>query len=140
MKFHMKLPLELVDLCLLCIQDPVPRFRIVVALRRTFVRDKTLPLLPSASVDEASRRGLVDLLQCWRESGLEMQWSSRVMDIASWLGHIAVLEWWKTSGLEMKWSSRAMNLASSQGRVDVLQWWKQSGLEMKWRVDRFRHP
>lgn len=128
----MRLPWELVDLCLLWLPDAVQRFRVAVALRREFVRNSTLPQLPSASMDNASRRGLVELLQCWKCSGLEMTFDPFVMDSASDAGHVQVLEWWKQSGLEMKWSNWAMDWASAEGHLPVLQWWRDSGLQLKW--------
>jgi hypothetical protein len=83
-------------------------------------------------MDAASRGGHVDVLQWWKESGLELKWSNHAMNAASRSGHVAVLQWWKESGLEVKWSEYAMDEASGNGYINVLRWWKESGFDMKW--------
>ncbi|KAI9218489.1 hypothetical protein BC828DRAFT_407539 [Blastocladiella britannica] len=41
------------------------------------------------------------------------------MDWASRNGHVDVLEWWRNSGLELTYSEDAMDWASKNGHVDV---------------------
>ncbi|RKP17230.1 hypothetical protein ROZALSC1DRAFT_24408 [Rozella allomycis CSF55] len=87
------------------------------------------------AMDWAGRDVHIDVLDWWKKSGLELKWSEDAMDLASEYGHLNVLEWWKKSGLELKWSENAMNSASEYGHVKVLEWWKKSGLELKWSDD-----
>jgi hypothetical protein len=51
-------------------------------------------------MDWASQYGHVEVLEWWKNSGLECKWSDAAMDGAS--RDVEVLEWWKNSGLEWK--------------------------------------
>ncbi|KAJ1560584.1 hypothetical protein HK096_008037 [Nowakowskiella sp. JEL0078] len=86
----------------------------------------------SFAMNKASMNGHIHILNWWKESGLEMKWTSFAMDNASMYGHIHILNWWRESGLELLWSIHAMDYASINGCVEALEWWKESGLEMKW--------
>lgn len=74
----MLFPNEILDEILFGIPDVVHRFRVAVGLRRTHVRDRCVPLLKTASMDEASRRGLIDLLDWWSHAGLFNGWTYEV--------------------------------------------------------------
>ncbi|KAI8804114.1 hypothetical protein BJ742DRAFT_776596 [Cladochytrium replicatum] len=96
-------------------------------------------------MDSASSRGLVDILEWWRMSGLHLKYTRVGMDVevredwckcltasmnfASRNGHLQVLEWWMRSGLRMRWDNLAMDHASG---IEVLEWWRTSGLELSW--------
>ncbi|KAI8920307.1 hypothetical protein DFJ77DRAFT_507695 [Powellomyces hirtus] len=71
----------------------------------------------------ASKKGQIELLEWWKESGLELEYSRGAMDDANWGGKVAVtaLEWWKASGLELKYTDKG---ASWGGQVTALKWWK----------------
>src|SRR5690349_19355389 len=117
----MIVPIEIFDQILLAINDPLLTFKIAVAFRRTFVRDACIPSITQCSMDQASRKGRVDVLQWWKESGLECEWTYKSMDRASQNGHVDVLQWWKESGLECEWTYKSMDRASQNGHVEVLQ-------------------
>lgn len=140
----------------------LPRFHLAVAFRRTFIRNQCLPYIPEASINKASAKGQVDLLQLWFESGRDLvydkeaiivasqrghvnvlrwfqsrglKWDfedTRVMDLASEYGHVDVLEFWKCSGARLCYKARAMDYASARGHIAVLTWWKNSSLELKY--------
>ncbi|KAI9217509.1 hypothetical protein BC828DRAFT_418058 [Blastocladiella britannica] len=78
-------------------------------------------------MDDASRNGHVDVLEWWRNSGLELKYTRQAMDDASCNGHVDVLEWWRHSGLELKYTHQAMDQASNKGHINVLSWWQQGG-------------
>jgi hypothetical protein len=50
-------------------------------------------------------------------------------------GKVNILEWWKNSGLELKYDEWVLNFAFRNNHVEVLKWWKNSGLELKYDHD-----
>ncbi|KAJ3131319.1 hypothetical protein HDU90_008591 [Geranomyces variabilis] len=75
----------------------------------------------NTSMDEASFRGLPDILDFWKASGKPCVYGEHAMDDASMNGSISVLDWWKASGLACKWTSRAMDYASRNGHGKVFR-------------------
>ena len=57
---------------------------------------------------------------------------SFAVDWASQDGLVEVLEWWKDSGLEVRYSWRALHEACRGEKWEVVEWWIGSGLECKW--------
>ena len=45
------------------------------------------------------------------------------MYYASLFGYIDVLEWWKQSGLDLIYDTGPMDQASLNARINVLNWW-----------------
>uniref|UniRef100_A0A6C0E7G4 Ankyrin repeat protein n=1 Tax=viral metagenome TaxID=1070528 RepID=A0A6C0E7G4_9ZZZZ len=83
-------------------------------------------------LDSMSKNGNVNCLEWWKNSGLELAYSSDSLDWASHNDHINVLEWWLNSGLSLKYSSYSLDGASQMGHIHVLEWWKNSGLPLKY--------
>ncbi|KAI8807947.1 hypothetical protein BJ742DRAFT_678466, partial [Cladochytrium replicatum] len=79
----------------------------------------------------ASSEGHVDVLEWWKQSELQLEWTESAMDKASMRARIDVLNWWRDSGLELRWSTRAMDHSKN---VDVLEWWKSNGLDLMYDV------
>ncbi|AGC02134.1 hypothetical protein H012_gp321 [Acanthamoeba polyphaga moumouvirus] len=60
------------------------------------------------------------------------------MDFANYYGSDSeILDWWLNSGLELKYTEKAMNLASQKGYINKLNWWLKSGLELKYTKEAF---
>lgn len=81
------------------------------------------------SINKASILGQIDILNWWKNSGLELKYSEDAINYASRAGSIESLEWWRKSGLFLKYSKDAMDNAFN---AEILQWWKDSGLELKY--------
>ena len=126
--------MEILDIIIFFLPNKKQALKLAIAFRREFVKQRLIPLIPECSMDYASRRGLVSLLDWWKNSGLELKWSERAMDTALWCGNIAVLDWWKNSGREMKWTWVSLRDAIKylyHGNK-ALEWWINSGHELKW--------
>ena len=67
--------------------DDYTAYKIAVALRRTHVRDVLLSRV-AKSMDRASKEGNVDLLEWWKQSDLECEYSNWAMDYARFRGHV----------------------------------------------------
>ncbi|KAI8805383.1 hypothetical protein BJ742DRAFT_775098 [Cladochytrium replicatum] len=58
----------------------------------------------------------VKVLEWWKASGLEVQWTQKAVDCAE---NADVLKWWVQSCLEVKNSDEAMDSASASGRLRI---------------------
>lgn len=58
----------------------------------------------------------------------DMKWTDNAIDWASQNEHVEVLNWWKDSGLEMRWTKSAVYFAVQKCHVAVLEWWRESEL------------
>jgi hypothetical protein len=101
-----------------------------IAIRNTRMGNLCIPRLRCTSLDNASSAGLVDILQWWKQSGLELRWSEKAIDMACRNGHVNVLQWWKDSGLAMKYTSLASEWAAQSGHTHVLQWMADNRLQV----------
>ena len=85
-----------------------------------------------AAIDYASRRGYIDVLDCWLDSELLLKYSESAIDGACGNGYLNVLEWWLNTGIPLKYSSAAIDTASQRGHIKILDYWLNSGLELKY--------
>jgi len=59
------------------------------------------------------------------KSTTKLKHTSMSMDDASGKGHVDVLQWWLDSELKLKFTNDALINAAEKGRIDVLNWWKK---------------
>lgn len=87
---------------------------------------------PIMSMDQASRRGSVAILEWWKSSKLQVEYTESAMTWATMFAHLTVLNWWKNSGLKLKYNNDAIDIASRYGELHALEWWRSSGLELRY--------
>ncbi|KAI9326442.1 hypothetical protein DFJ73DRAFT_908800 [Zopfochytrium polystomum] len=116
------------------------RYQLATVARLAQHQALALYAIPSASMDRASARGLVDLLQFrLRNATLRVGCLDRHEALA-WTLHARnvptastasasplVIEWWELDG----YTPAAIAGASKNGHLHVLQWWQSSGLHLK---------
>ncbi|KAJ5899373.1 Flavoprotein [Penicillium taxi] len=96
------------------------------------------PALPNKeymadAMDGASRAGFINVLNWWRQSGLELRYTERALESASAEGRVDVLDWWREASakspktLPMK-VGKSVLLAAQSGRIASLAWWDSSGI------------
>ncbi|KAJ3044949.1 hypothetical protein HDV00_000233 [Rhizophlyctis rosea] len=119
-----------------------------IVYKYPYIRDATIPLLKRASMDAASRKGQIDLLDWWKSylqrrpartpltptppvnitsDDIEESNDDEREESSSDHGH----GWELKDGAGVGRTDAAMDGASLNGHVSVLQWWKDSGLELK---------
>ncbi|KAI8799659.1 hypothetical protein BJ742DRAFT_883596 [Cladochytrium replicatum] len=147
------IPIEIVDEILLLLgtwaKKPNRAYRTAIFLQRSYVRTALESHLHLPSMDDASARGLTQVLDLSLCTRRPCAYTVTSIDQASANGYVAVLEWWRSSGLPLKYSSRdgivfshgvlpmdlaskGGHLASANGYVRVMDWWIESGLELKY--------
>src|SRR5437660_842245 len=52
-----------------------------------------------------------------------------LIDWTSQNGYLNILNWFKNSGLEFEYTNNAIDWASKNGHIHILNWFKNSGLE-----------
>jgi hypothetical protein len=104
------LPPELIDRVLLLMNGtPEEVFLTATVLRSRYVQIKTAPLVPKMSMDEASGRGRVDLLDFWMKEVIptlpaeqaQHLYSTSALEGAMGSCHSDVVRWWLSSGLPL---------------------------------------
>jgi hypothetical protein len=93
----------------------------------------TLSKYSEKALDVASEFGKIHVLEWWKNSGLELKYSTDALDLASCDHYnIDILEWWKNSGLPLKYSADALANASEKSHINIIKWWFNSGLPLKY--------
>ena len=82
-------------------------------------------------INKYCKFGLINILKKLKKNN-KCFISNAVIDLASEYGHINMLEWFKNSGLEFEYTENAIDHASANGHIDILKWFKKSGLEFKY--------
>ncbi|KAJ3021656.1 UNVERIFIED_CONTAM: hypothetical protein HDU68_009519 [Siphonaria sp. JEL0065] len=95
--------------------------KVLMAFRNHIRR--VLPQFEFASIDHASRKGQIELLEWWKTSGLRLRYSYRALLWASLNGHVEVLEWWMSSGLEVQWNEHVHSSLAAKFPKEVQEWW-----------------
>ncbi|AZL89856.1 ankyrin repeat protein [Megavirus baoshan] len=77
-------------------------------------------------IDMASKDGHINVLNWFLNSGLELKYTKKAMNLAH---DCKILQWWFDSGLELLYDDLSM---SSALNVEILEWWKYSGLPLRY--------
>lgn len=98
------------------------------------VRKMMILRMSSMSMDSASKKGQIDLLDWWvTKSGLsstelEEHYTSVSIGYAAEFNRINVLDWWKYSGLPLKYDKYALEKATENSHRKVLEWWQKNDM------------
>lgn len=84
------------------------------------------------AINNASAKGYINVMDWWRDSQLELKYTEWAVDWATRFGHVSMLDWWLNSGLQLKYSEDALYSASSTGNVVMLDWWLSSELQLRY--------
>jgi hypothetical protein len=122
------LPEEIIENIILHLPDEKEILRTAIHLRSDYLKRKVIPQVSDASMDSASAKGQIDLLNWWKDSGLDVIYTNDSMNEASKNGHLSILDWWKNSGFTLKYTPSAIHNAVKNGQSKVLEWWNKSGL------------
>ena len=123
--------MELLDRILWCHSDKPDALRIAIGFHRTFLIKQLIPLVPKCSIDSASKRGLISLLNYWKthftndnndhSNTHKTHYSVQAIDRASEAGHISILDWWlNESGWELRYTENAIDHCTD---IPTLEWW-----------------
>ena len=94
-----------------------------------YLRPMMMITMHETSIDEASRKGYIALLDWWRwESGLTVAnlsrtYTTNAITFAARNNRVDVLDWWKLSGLALKFNAETIYSAATR---EVLVWWKRN--------------
>ncbi|KAI9342746.1 hypothetical protein DFJ73DRAFT_842208 [Zopfochytrium polystomum] len=116
-----------------CLHLPArDRFHLSTLLRRPALQALALYAIPSASLERATDRGLVELLEfrlrhAVRQIGsvdpiASLLWTLHGHEVRCGDGKFLLLEWWE---LDVS-VDRAVTLAARNGNLAILDWWKSS--------------
>ena len=97
-----------------------------------FVIENNKVLYKNDIIKYASKYGHIQVLEWFKNSGYEFEYSETAIFFASGNGRVQVLEWFKNSGYEFKYDENAIDYASSFGNVQVLEWFKNSSYKFKY--------
>ncbi|ORY38637.1 hypothetical protein BCR33DRAFT_426948 [Rhizoclosmatium globosum] len=98
--------------------------------KQPFVR--WFPSLGRPSLDTIDYAPNALILDFWlNQDRASFKSSTMAMDFASQNGNLGVLQWWKDSGLELRFTSAAIDGARENGHIIVLDWWIESAIAAK---------
>lgn len=83
-----------------------------------------LKLYTTNSIDSASKNGNIDVLNWWKNSGLELKYTEYALSYAAFSKHFHILEWWKNSNLIIKQDDQLISNLIQVEFTDVLEWFK----------------
>jgi len=90
----------------------------------------------NSSMDSASKKGQIDLLDWWLyRSGISSYhlfpsyYSVKAVGFAAEYNRIDVLDWWRKSCLPLQYNNYALEKATENGHAEVLHWWKANNLK-----------
>jgi hypothetical protein len=97
---------------------------------------RTMMIGMGVTMDNASRKGQLDLLDWWlngsgfsRETLFDSHYTSKAIGFAAENNLVNILTWWRKSSLPLKYDNYALEKATENGNKEVLHWWKENNLE-----------
>ena len=101
-----------------------------------FVIENNKILYKNNIINNASCYNHIQVLEWFKNSEYEFEYSETAIFFASMHGHIQVLEWLKNFGYNCKfYYTLAINYASKYGHIQVLEWFKNSDYEFKYNEE-----
>jgi hypothetical protein len=110
-------PMEQVNLDSLFMDSDVPKFMEIIA-------SGVLVIYTKVAMNEATRHGQLIMLECWKNSGLKLIYSSMGLDGVSSNNHAYdTIKWWIESGLKLEYTDLTMNWLASEGNFPAIELW-----------------
>ncbi len=87
------------------------------------------------AINEACENGHSNVLEWFKNSGLDYNYNEYSIGYACKNGHINILEWFKNNESQFKYDEYAINVASANGHVHILDWFKNNNIKLKYDKD-----
>ena len=94
--------------------------KLFLTIKDYFFIDK-IKLTSNEIILNACKHAHIEILNWFKNSGLELKYSDGALDWVSKNGHVDVLNWFKNSGFEFKYSDWVINFASRNNHINVLK-------------------
>ena len=85
------------------------------------IKDRTGDKWRANKIIFKEKYSLLDI-ETYQKFNLNILDNTYFIDNASENGHVNVLDWWKSSGFDLEYSNDAIDYASENGHVNVLDW------------------